>query len=361
MPDRIGGRSGVSPWLATLLLAVTGLALSGCRRSASWPSYQGYLRSALQSTGRIADHTAGERTTSEGQAYALFFALVSNDRTHFDQILRWTEDNLAGGDLSAQLPAWSWGRAADGSWRILDANPASDADLWMAYTLLEAGRLWHNPRYTSLGTALADQIARQEVILIPALGATLLSGPHGFHPYPDTWLLNPSYMPPQLIAGLASYDPQGPWGAVLSSVPVVVAQGSANGFAMDWVSAGASVAPAPAPAQFATGNVAAPAYGSYDAIRVYLWLGTADPETPGVHEALSSLTGMSDYLQHHPLPPERVDDAGNIVAADSPVGFSAAVLPYLEAVGLQAEEKAQADRLQQQRDPGTGLWGSRAA
>ena len=32
---------------------------------------------------------------------------------------------------------------------------ASDADLWIAYTLLEAGRLWKERRYTALGTLIA--------------------------------------------------------------------------------------------------------------------------------------------------------------------------------------------------------------
>ena len=86
----------------------------------------------------------------------MFFALVANDRARFDKLLGWTQDNLAGGDLTQRLPAWSWGKSPDGSWKILDPNPASDADLWMAYALLEAGRLWHEPRYEKLGTAMAD-------------------------------------------------------------------------------------------------------------------------------------------------------------------------------------------------------------
>ena len=347
--------------LVTLVLTLAVCLQGGCRADASWPLWESYSRSALDPQGRIVDHSAGDRTTSEGQAYAMFFALVANDRTRFDKLFHWTQDNLADGDLNLRLPAWSWGKAPDGSWKVLDPNPASDADLWIAYTLLEAGRLWHDPRYQNLGNAMASHIAQQEVVLIPSLGATLLSGSQGFHPSSDTWLLNPSYMPSFLLAYFAANQPQGPWGAVLASLHPILSQSSGGGFAMDWVSAGASLSPAPSPAQFAAGNPTAPAIGSYDAIRIYLWLGMADPDTPGVKESLADLPGMADYLQHHPAPPERVDESGAILAANSPVGFSAAVIPYLHAIGLKTEEKSQSDRLAASKSSATGLYGQQAA
>src|SRR5579859_7929354 len=130
----------------------------GCRTDPAWPLWESYTRNAFDPQGRIVDHSAGDRTTSEGQAYGMFFALVANDRARFDKLLSWTQDNLAGGDLTARLPAWSWGKAPDGAWKTLDQNPASDADLWMAYTLLEAGRLWHDSRYEKLGTVMASRI-----------------------------------------------------------------------------------------------------------------------------------------------------------------------------------------------------------
>jgi endoglucanase len=291
----------------------------------------------------------------------MFFALVANDRPRFDKILHWTEDNLAGGDLTLRLPAWRWGHSPEGSWKVLDQNPASDADLWMAYALLEAGRLWHDPRYQRIGEAMANQIARQEVIFIPSLGATLLSGPQGFHPDPGTWLLNPSYMPPQLLTYFATTMPQGPWAAVLASLSPILSQGSGGGFAMDWVSAGGNLSPSPSPAQYAIGDPAAHSIGSYDAIRVYLWLGIADQDTPGVHELLANLPGMADYMKNHPIPPQQVDEAGSVLDANSPVGFSAAVGPYLNALGMSLEEKSQADRLNSLKDSTTGLYGREAA
>ena len=90
----------------------------------------------IDSQGRVIDHAGQDRTTTEGEAYAMFFALVAGDRSRFDKLVEWTENNLAQGDLTAHLPAWSWGKNADGSWRVIDANPAADADLWMALRTL---------------------------------------------------------------------------------------------------------------------------------------------------------------------------------------------------------------------------------
>src|SRR5512140_2824396 len=118
---------------------------SGCA-AVSWPTWTRYVQAFVADDGRVIDHGDHDRTTSEGQAYALFFALVANDRPLFERLLRWTGDNLADGRLAERLPAWSWGQRRDGSWGALDANSASDADLWTAYALLEGGRLWSEPR-----------------------------------------------------------------------------------------------------------------------------------------------------------------------------------------------------------------------
>src|SRR5688572_10477750 len=107
--------------------------LSGSASAAelAWPAWERFKTLYLSADGRVIDASVPQHiTTSEGQSYALFFALVANDRDAFAQVLRWTHDNLSQGDLSRRLPAWQWGRAEDGTWRVLDANSASDSDLW---------------------------------------------------------------------------------------------------------------------------------------------------------------------------------------------------------------------------------------
>ena len=354
---------GVSGILLAALLCLP--ALEGCRAQEPWPLWEAYTKRFVDNQGRVIDRSAPgaqqDRTTSEGQAYAMFFALVDNDKPHFEQLLRWTEANLAGGDMTARLPAWDWGHASSGEWKTLDDNPASDADLWMAYTLLEAGRLWHDPRYAKLGELMAARIAREEVVLVPGLGTTLAPGPHGFHPSDAGYVLNPSYMPPPLLAYLAKTMPQGPWGAILESLPLLLNREMDGGFAMDWVAAGADgVHPVPPPAEPTAGMREPQAAGSYDAIRVYLWLALADPATPGERDLLGQVSGMAAYLRTAANPPLEVSPQGSIVHAEAPVGFSAAVVPYLNVAGMKPQAHTQSDRLVATRDPASGLYGRSA-
>jgi endo-1,4-beta-D-glucanase Y len=349
-------------WAVRLTLAASLLCLHPrCYGQQNWPLWESYAQHAIDQQGRVIDHSAQDRTTSEGQSYAMFFALVANDRARFDRILAWTEVNLAGNDLTLHLPAWSWGRAPDGSWRVLDQNPAADADLWIAYDLSEAGRLWDVPRYKKIGAMLAMRIAQQEVAYVPGLGTTLLPGAVGFHPDAVTWLVNPSYLPPFQLDYFAKSMPTGPWRAVLDSLQPMIAQGSGAGFAMDWVAAGTTIRPSLTLAQLAAGIRDKLPIGSYDAIRVYLWLGIADPATPGVQSLLSHLPSMAIYLKDHVAPPEQVDSAGRVLSPNSPPGFSAAVIPYLHALGAKTQEKLQIDRLASSKNLALGLYGQNAA
>jgi endo-1,4-beta-D-glucanase Y len=263
-------RRSVQRPLTSAVLSATLLLVSSCRAEQPWPLWEKYSARYLDDQGRVIDHTSSDRSTTEGEAYAMFFALVTNDRPRFEKLLNWTESNLAQGDLTLHLPAWSWGQAANKSWGVLDSNSAADADLWMAYSLCEAGRLWHVDRYSKLGTVLAARIAQQEVVSVPSVGTVLLPGSQGFHPSPTTWYVNPSYLPPFLLEYFAHANPQSPWGAVLASLPAAVE--SRGGFAMDWmaVKADAGLQPSPPPgvaAALKEGETAPTPMGSFDAIR----------------------------------------------------------------------------------------------
>lgn len=332
------------------------LCFCGCRAEAPWPLWDAYSARFIDNQGRVIDHTAGDRTTSEGQSYAMFFALVAGDRARFDKILDWTENNLAQGDLTTRLPAWNWGKAEDGSWRILDDHSASDADLWMAYVLCEAGRLWRAPRYEKLGSLMAARIAQQEIVLMPSLGAMMMPGAQGFHPDPQSWFANPSYLPAPLLTYFSRRSQSGPWRDVLASTPTLIH--TQGGFAMDWVLVNpGGVHPSVSPSRLTRGPVTDPATGSYDAIRVYLWAGMTDSHTEGAREILSETRGMAGYLKSHTFPPLEVTADGAVTKTDSPVGFSAAVIPYLHTLGLKAQEKSQLDRLSALRDEKSGLYG----
>lgn len=354
----------------------------GCKQG-PWALWAAYASHFLDAQGRIVDPQVGDRTTSEGQSYALFFALVNNDQGHFDQVLSWTQTNLAQGDLGTHLPAWLWGRSKDGKWTTLDPNPASDADLWIAYSLVEAGRLWKKPAYSNLGRQMMGLVARQEVAELPGFGMMLMPGPTALFAHKGTWTVNPSYLPLFIFHRFSSIQPAGPWDAIAGNIPRLLRQSSRHGFAMDWAdyvpSDGFYPAPAPGAAQPSQDPKAdpkdpqkagqandpkadpAPALGSYDAIRVYLWAGMLD-EGQTRNDMIGAISGMGSYVGNRGAPPEKVNDQGVPLDQDGPVGFSAAVLPYL-AVFPNAEKAAtqQRIRMSSQLDPTTGLYGKNPA
>jgi endo-1,4-beta-D-glucanase Y len=340
-------------WFWLVVGATLTFACAADSPAERWPLWEGYSVIFIDSRGRVIDPQGGNRTTSEGQSYGLFFALVANDRDRFDRLLNWTTTNLAQGDLGARLPSWLWGKDPAGDWKVLDPNSAADADLWIAYTLCEAGRFWHLPQYALLGRRMLALIAANEVVELPGFGVMLLPGGAGFHPTPESWLLNPSYLPLPLFVRLAALDPKGPWLGIAAKIPSLLAKSARQGYAMDWVSYTARDGFQPA---ILPGNSSAPA-GSYDAIRVYLWAGLTHPETAGGAEILDSVPGMANFLAKHAIPPERIDGTGMVAGGNAPVGFSAALLPYLRGMGAKSAQAAQAARVTTEFDPATNLYG----
>lgn len=108
----------------------------------------------------------------------------------FERLLAWTK-TIWQPVISLPPSRLVMGQNSQNNWDILDPNSASDADILIAYNLLEAGRLWGNRRYLIMGTLLLQRIAQEEVMDIPGLGQMLLPGKIGFNDE-DTWRLNPS-------------------------------------------------------------------------------------------------------------------------------------------------------------------------
>ena len=307
-----------SLFLGGLMVAITP-AYAANIKCENWPAWSIFKQKFISHDGRIIDRFAPEHvTTSEGQAYAMMFALIANDRTAFDLVLRWTKNNLANGDLADNLPAWQWGRRASNRWEIIDDNTASDADLWIAYTLHEAGQLWKKPKYTVLAQHLSARILQEETADIPGLGLTLLPGRHGFKRDEKTWRLNPSYLPIQVLRRFATVYPHSAWHKIVTSSIKIITQSTTQGVAPDWVDyhaeRGFQMLPNPPVEEI-----------GFNAIRVYLWAGMMDQRDEARPILLENFAPLGQKIQAW--------DAAT--RNDIPAGFSAALLPFLKSSKLK--------------------------
>lgn len=315
--------------LMVVLLQATA-ACDKCDAARPWNDWQAFQRDLIRPEGRVVDVSdPREITTSEGQSYALFFALVDNDPVLFRRLLRWTERELAYGDLTAHLPAWLWGRKPDGSWGVLDDNTASDANLWIAYALLEAGRLWRQHSYTVLGNLLLQRIAHEEVSSIARFGPVLLPGKRGF--YSETELrLNPSYAPLQLLARAHQAQPGSVWALLQDSTVQFLIESSPVGLAPDWVDLHhGEIEPT------REGRI-----GSYNAIRVYLWVGMMHSDAVGADRLVPHFQQGLEYLDFQGVPPEHIDIFDGSASEQGPIGFSAAMLPLFGGSEFGRQQRA---------------------
>jgi len=298
--------------------------------SAEWPLWQMFAKRFVQPDGRVLDASTPQRhSSSEGQSYGMFFALVADDRPRFELLWRWSVSNLFGGTVQGRLPAWFWGQAPDGSWRVLDENSASDANLWFAYALAEGARRWSEPAYARDARALLATVESLEVSEVPGLGTMLRPGTTGFmHEGGRRWQFNPSYMPVPVLRRLAALSPKGPWSRIASNTAALMQQAAkAHGMAPDWIAYGVD-------AQGHWGfqpHADKGAVGSYDAIRTYLWAGMTPPSDPLAASLMQSLRGLAAVLARTGALPESVDTLTGQVTGSAPLGFYAAFLPYLQA------------------------------
>lgn len=212
-------------------------------------SWTAYRQRFIQADGRVIDWEAQARTVSEGQAYAMLRAVLTDDPDTFEQTLAWAETNLKrpalpnDADGRDRLWAWQWGQRADGTWGILDSNFASDADIDAITALILAARRWQRADYLELAQLKLDDLWVQAIVSLPTVSGDepryLLPGPIGaFQPRPGAVYLNPSYLAPYAFRLFAQVDPSRDWLALVESSYGVLEQSSQlspEGLPSDWV------------------------------------------------------------------------------------------------------------------------------
>lgn len=183
--------------------------------AASWNNYK---QRFIQSDGRVLDPQADSITTSEGQSYALLRAVWQNDHATFDKVLAWSQHNLQK-RTDDKLFAYKWGKATDGSWKILDVGAATDADSDVALALLFASKRWADVNYQKTALEITDSLWQKMVATVQ--GKPFITG-GDWAPAQARPALNPSYLAPYAYRIFALVDPTHDWkGLVDTSYEVI--------------------------------------------------------------------------------------------------------------------------------------------
>ena len=172
-----------------------------------WLAY----RDKIQKDGRTIDRSRDFLTTSEGQSYSLLRSVWMDDKETFDNVLKWTNNNLRQRE-DDNLFAWKWGRNPDGSWDVLveegGMNTASDADQDIALALIFAYKRWNQEHYLKQAIQILNDIWKQEVITVNGKYYLLAGNWAKSEPQPT---VNPSYFSFAAYPIFADVDLTHPW------------------------------------------------------------------------------------------------------------------------------------------------------
>ncbi|MCX7375071.1 MAG: glycosyl hydrolase family 8, partial [Alphaproteobacteria bacterium] len=259
--------------------------------------------------GRIIDTGNRNISHSEGQGWGMLMALAADDRASFERIWAWTRRTL---DRPRDaLSAWRFRPQAANP--VEDMNNATDGDLFLAWALLEAGRIWGATEHTESGQAIGRDILR--LLVRPAGGmALLLPGARGFERR-DHVIVNPSYYCFPALRVLAAGVPDPAWLRVAGDGLSLLraARFGRWGLPPDWLSVHKQDRRLTLPSNWA------PRF-SYDAVRVPLYLGWVGlGQEPALQAAADFWTDSG-----HPQMPAWTDL------------YSNAVSPYTASPGIAA-------------------------
>jgi endoglucanase len=225
-----------------------------------------FLDTYVAADGRVRRIDQGDDTVGEGQAYGMLLAVAAGDEERFDRIWQWTKDNMMRPD---GLIPFLW---RDG--RVVDPQPASDADVDAARALLAAACRFDRPDLREEALALSQAIMEHETVESDGV-PMLVAGPWARR---NPVTVNPSYFSPATFAALADVTGDGRWGSLsASSRSVLEALMPTEGsLPPDWAQIqGGEPVPSGPPAQ----PNATPQYG-FDAVRTLVRL-AEDPDQAG--------------------------------------------------------------------------------
>ncbi|MGR3592198.1 MAG: glycosyl hydrolase family 8 [Limimaricola soesokkakensis] len=224
------------------------------------PLWDAWKAAHLAPEGRVVDAFQDDASHSEGQGYGLVLAETFGDLESFERILDWSIANLSRpGD---NLLSWLW-KPADGG-KVIDANNATDGDIFHAWALVRAAERFGRPAYLDQARGIATDIARHCVRDWPGRpGQTvLLPGEQGFEK-PEGLIVNPAYICPRALSQLGRTCRVPELETVAADGVALLTQLSRDALPPDWVMLG-ETGPQPVPGKSS--------HFGYEALRLPLYL-----------------------------------------------------------------------------------------
>lgn len=230
-----------------------------------------FKKKFISGGGRVIDNGNGMISHSEGQGYALLFAVAYGDRKTFDRVWHWTKKNLQVRPED-KLLSWSWQPEGKDGGKVNDPNNASDGDLLVAWALQKASVLWKDRSYQQEALQILSDLARLDVKTTER-GKVLLPGTDGFVKH-EGITVNPSYYVFPALNDLAQVFPSGPWKELRDNGLALLKEARFGPWALtpDWVLEGEKITLAP--------NFP-PVFG-YNAVRIPLYLGWYQKRSPSM-------------------------------------------------------------------------------
>jgi endoglucanase len=203
-------KSGLCNGIPLLL----GLILTSCqfhsdvKNDRDWIIYKSKF---VQADGRVIDTGNNGVSHSEGQGYGLLLALRMNDEDVFKQIWQWTKTNLQVRNDNLFI----WRRRPSTELNDEDRNNATDGDIIIAWSLLEASKQWRQATFEQEAIKILLDI-KQRLIVKKNGMAIILPGEFGFQ-FPETIIINLSYWIYPAFKTFSAFDNDPVWNELIAS------------------------------------------------------------------------------------------------------------------------------------------------
>lgn len=239
--------------LLRIVAAIVAFAGGGARAAdADWETFR---QAFVEPDGRVIDAGQGRISHSEGQGFAMLFAVHYEDRSSFERVWQWTRRNLQARDDA--LLAWKWDPAGG----VVDRNNATDADILVAWALARAAAKWRATEYEADARRIAQDV-RRKLLKRVAHGLVIVPAVEGFDK-PEGLTINLSYWVFPAFRDIARVDPAPEWDELSRSGLAILRYSYFGRWRLppDWLKLDDLVAPGgPPPERFGFDAVRIPVY-----------------------------------------------------------------------------------------------------